>query len=181
MTERVAVYGGSFDPPHIAHALVAAYVLSAHPVDRVLVVPTAQHPFSKNLASFEDRLEMCRIAMRHVPRVEVSAIESELNGPSLTLHTLQELKRRMPHAALRFVLGSDLVTETPKWHAFDEIEKLAPPIVVNRMGHPCPEEGLAMPAISSSEIQKLLRTGGSTQGLLDADVARYVQERGLYK
>lgn len=181
MKPTVAVYGGSFDPPHIAHALVAAYVLAAHPVDRVLVVPTAQHPFSKNLASFDDRVEMCRIAMRHLPNVEVSPIESELQGPSLTLHTLQELKRRMPHAALRFVLGSDLVAETPKWHAFDQIEKLAPPIVVNRSGHPCSQSGLAMPEISSSEIQRLVRTGGSTEGLLDAEVARYVQARGLYR
>lgn len=180
--ETIAVYGGSFDPPHIGHTLVAAYVLSAHAVDRVLVMPTARHPFSKNLASFEDRVAMCKIAMRDLPRVEVSTLENELEGPSLTLHTLEALTLRCPHARLRLVLGSDLLPETSSWHAFDRICAVAPLIVVKRSGFPHPQAtGLALPEISSTDAQKLLRSGASTEGALDPEVARYACARSLYR
>lgn len=180
--KTVAVYGGSFNPPHVVHALVAGYVLSCHPVDALVVVPTAQHPFAKDLAPFEDRAAMCALAMRHLRDVTVSEIERGLPAPSLTLHTLQALAARMPGVALRFVLGSDLVAETPKWHAFDRIRALAPPIVVRRAGYP--DEGAvgpALPELSSSQIRALVRGGGSTEGYLDREVARFIAQRGLYR
>ena len=78
MTRTLAIYGGSFDPPHVAHTLVCAYVLSAHAVDRVIVVPAAQHAFNKPLSPFPHRLRMCELAMRDLQRTEVSAIEANL-------------------------------------------------------------------------------------------------------
>ena len=63
MSETIAIFGGSFNPPHVAHVLAAAYVLSTAEIDRLLVVPTFRHPFAKALASYEDRVAMCSLAM----------------------------------------------------------------------------------------------------------------------
>jgi nicotinate-nucleotide adenylyltransferase len=178
----VAVYGGSFDPPHIVHALVASYVLGSQAVDKLIVVPAGQHPFAKELMAHEHRVAMCELAMRHLRNVEVSAIEAELPAPSLTLHTLQALHGKLPDAQLRFVLGSDILPETPKWHAFDRICELAPPIVVRRAGHPAPEaHGPELPEVSSSQIRELIRKGLPTEGYLDRAVAAYIAQHGLYR
>jgi nicotinate-nucleotide adenylyltransferase len=180
--QTVAVYGGSFNPPHIVHALVASYVLGSHAVDKLIVVPAAQHPFAKDLTPHAHRVAMCELAMRHVRDVEVSAIEAELPAPSLTLHTLEALQARMPDVQLRFVLGSDLLPETPKWHAFDRICALAPPIVVRRAGYPAPDAvGPALPEVSSSQLREILRKGLSTEGYLDREVAAYIAKHGLYR
>jgi nicotinate-nucleotide adenylyltransferase len=180
--QTVAVYGGSFDPPHIVHALVASYVLGSHAIDKLIVVPAGQHPFAKDLAPHEHRVAMCELAMRHVRDVEVSAIEAELPAPSLTLHTLEALQARMPDVQLRFVLGSDILPETSKWHAFDRICELAPPIVVRRAGYPASDAvGPTLPELSSSQLREMLRKGLSTEGYMDREVAAYVAKHGLYR
>lgn len=181
MTHTLAIYGGSFDPPHIAHTLVCAYVLAAHRVDRLLVVPTVQHPFEKTLSPFAHRAHMCELAVRDLRRVEVSRIEEQLSAPSLTLHTLQALARLNPDAGLRLVIGSDLLPETHTWHRFDAISAIAPPIVVPRAGHDSGAGEPALPDISSTEVRRRLRAGESVHGLLDPEVEQYAREHGLYR
>ena len=88
----VGIFGGSFNPPHLAHVLAVAVVLSRFEVARILVVPTYRHPFAKALAPYEDRVKMCELAMGFLPRVEVSRVEEELGGESRTLRTLQHLR-----------------------------------------------------------------------------------------
>lgn len=180
VAEVIAVYGGSFDPPHVAHTLAATYVLAAHPIDRVLVVPCFQHPFDKPLAPFEHRVRMCEIAMRDLKRVEVSALEAELGATSRTLPMLEALHARHPEAQLRLVIGSDLVPETPSWHAFDRIRALAPPLVIPRAGHVGDATHPALPAISSTEVRRRLREGLPTDGLIDPAVAAYARAHALY-
>ena len=179
--EVIAVYGGSFDPPHVAHTLVCAYVLSVERVDRVLVVPAAQHPFDKPLAPFAHRLRMCELALRDLRRVELSSIEHELGGTSLTLRTLEALRAQRPDARWRLVIGSDLVAETATWHRWDRIAELAPPLIVPRAGHPLADGKPPLPEISSSEVRRRLRGGESTVGLLDPQVAEYAIRHGLYR
>lgn len=178
----LAVYGGSFDPPHIAHTLVCAYVLSAYTVDGVLVVPAHQHPFDKPLAPFGHRLKMCELALRHLRRVEISPIEAELGGASYTLRTLERLAQQRPGVQLRLVIGSDLLDETAAWHGFDRIRELAPPIVVSRAGsrHATPDMP-ALPDISSTEVRRRLQAGLATEGLLDPEVSAYARAHGLYR
>jgi nicotinate-nucleotide adenylyltransferase len=180
--EVVAVYGGSFDPPHLGHTLACAYVLSAHAVDRVLVVPTAQHPFGKPLAPFAQRVRMCELALRDLRRVELSALEEELGGASLTLRTLETLHARLPNADLRLVMGSDLLAETGSWHAFDRIRALAPPLIVPRAGYPIAgnEQPPTLPEVSSTEVRRRLAAGLPTDGLLDPHVAAYAAQHRLY-
>lgn len=182
MSPTWAVFGGSFDPPHIAHTLAASYVLSVEAIDRLIVVPTSQHPLNKSLcAAFSHRRRMCELAMRHLQHVEVSSIEHELGGASLTLRTLQALQARSPGARLRLVIGSDLLPETRSWHAFDQVMALATPLVVPRAGATGAPRQPALPAISSTEIRRRLRDGESTTGLLDPQVAAYIDQQGLYR
>jgi len=181
MSRTLAIYGGSFDPPHLAHTLACAYVLSAHRVDELLVVPTAQHPFDKRLSPFSHRIRMCELAMRDLRRVEICAIEEELATPSLTLNTLRALQQRHPDARLRLVIGSDLLSESHAWHKFDEIVALASPIVVQRAGHTTVAGAPALPDISSTEVRRRLQAGEDTEDLLDPQVAEYVRAHGLYR
>ena len=179
--EVVAVFGGSFDPPHSAHVLVAAWVLSTAEVDRLLVVPTHRHPLGKEHATpFEARVRMCELAMEPLRRVEVSTIEAELRGEGFTLDLLEALRERMPRARLRLVVGSDILGQTGRWHRWDRIEELAPPIVVGRQGFVQEEEVLALPAISSTEVRAKLRAGAQLTGWVPTSVLDYVEAHGLY-
>jgi nicotinate-nucleotide adenylyltransferase len=183
--QAAAVFGGSFNPPHVAHQMVCLYVLETHAVDRLIVVPTFRHPFDKALAPFEDRLEMCRRAMAALaPRVEVSAIEEEIGGESSrTLITLETLQARMPGVRLRLVIGADLLAERDKWWRWPDIEKLAPPIVVGRQGYDAPPTTppVEVPGVSSTAIRERLQRGQSIAGLVPRSVAVYIAERKLYQ
>ena len=181
---RVAFYGGSFNPPHVAHVLACAYLLSAMEVDHVLVVPVFRHAFEKPLAPFEHRVEMCRRAVAWLPGVEVSAVESELETPSLTLRTLEHLRARHPDWSLRLVVGSDVLFEARKWHAFERICQIAPPLVLGRVGYPHADAPVAvLPEVSSTRIRELVASESEKElaHLLPRSVLAYVLEQGLYR
>ena len=179
----VGVFGGSFNPPHLAHVLALAVVLARFEVERILVVPTYQHPFAKALAPYEDRVKMCELAMAVLPRVEVSRIEEALGGESRTLRTIERLRADHPGKPLRFVMGADLVVESAKWYAFDRVAALAPPIVLGRVGvvydgAPPP----ILPAISSTDVRARIAAGRWEElaELVPRAVLAYARERGLY-
>jgi nicotinate-nucleotide adenylyltransferase len=181
---RVAIFGGSFNPPHVAHVLTAVYVLSTEPIDSVLVVPVYKHPFSKELASFEDRLEMCRLSFSWIPRVFVSAVERDLDGESLTLRTIEHLAALHPDWSMRLLLGADVLNDLPKWHRFDRIAEIAPPIIVGRAGvvaQGAPEP--ILPKLSSTDVRDALARGEVTrvEKLVPRDVLSLIHERGLYR
>ncbi|MBX3230294.1 MAG: nicotinate (nicotinamide) nucleotide adenylyltransferase [Labilithrix sp.] len=178
-----AVFGGSFNPPHLAHVLALAVVHARYEVDKILVVPTFQHPFAKSLAPYEDRVRMCELAMGWLPRVEVSRVEEELGGESRTLRTIEHLVARHPGVDLRFVMGADIVLESAKWYGFDRIKELAPPIVLGRAG--VSFEGApppVLPAISSTEVRARLADGdvAPIEPLVPKAVIEYARERKLY-
>ena len=177
---RVALYGGSFNPPHVAHQLAALYVLETHDVDELWLVPCFKHPFEKALESFEDRLEMCtRAAAALGPRARVDDCERRLGGESRTLRTVSVLEAEHPGTEFALIVGADLLRELPSWHGAEELQRLVRFIVVGRSGF---EGGVgpAMPAISSSEVRERLRTGDSVEALLPRSVLDYVRERKLY-
>jgi nicotinate-nucleotide adenylyltransferase len=179
---RVAVFGGSFNPPHVAHVLACALVRSVEEIDQVLVVPAYQHPFAKSLAPFDDRAAMCELAMAWLPFVEVSRIEGELGGESRTLRTLESLAQAHPAWRLRLVIGADILGEAPRWYGFDAIAKLAPPIVLGRAGvDPLPAHPL-LPAVSSTQVRAAIARGAwsEVEKLVPREVLAYVRQRGLY-
>jgi nicotinate-nucleotide adenylyltransferase len=184
---QVAFYGGSFNPPHVGHVLAAAYLLSVR-FDRVLVVPVYQHAFDKPLADFEDRLQMCELAMGWLPGVEVSGVEASLGVPSRTLRTLEYLTARHPDWIFRLVVGADQLIESEKWHGFERIVSLAPLFVLGRAGveHPGVPRPV-LPQVSSSQIRKLLAHRGDEDAeaelgrLMPRGVLGFVEQHGLYR
>ncbi len=177
----VAIFGGTFDPPHIAHVLVACWAQVAAEIDEVLVVPTFQHAFGKTAAPYEHRRRMTELAMRDLRKVEISDIERDLGGESRTYHTLVALRERRPDASFRLVVGADILGQTQAWHRWEDIAAMAPPLVVGRRGYPLPPQcPIAMPDVSSTEIRARLRRGEPTTGLLPPAVASYIAAHGLY-
>ena len=180
---RVAVFGGSFNPPHVAHVLACALVCTVEEVDRLLVVPAYKHPFAKTLAPFEDRVAMCELAMTWMPQVEVSRVEEHLGGESRTLRTLETLARAHPDWKLRLVIGADIVAEAPRWFGFEAIARLAPPIVLERAGFATPGAGPALlPEVSSTKVRDAIARGAWTEveKLVPRRVIEHVRARGLY-
>jgi nicotinate-nucleotide adenylyltransferase len=177
---RVALYGGSFNPPHVAHQLAALYVLETEPVDELWLVPCFKHPFEKALAPFEDRLEMCaRAAQALGPRAKVSDVEGKLGGESRTLRTVTALQADHPGIELSLIIGADLLRELPSWYGADELQRQVRLIVVGRAGFDG-GAGPAMPAVSSSEVRERLAAGRPVEHLLPRSVLDYVRQRKLY-
>jgi nicotinate-nucleotide adenylyltransferase len=193
----VALFGGSFNPPHVGHVLAVTYVLSTELAERVVVVPVFEHALGKHLLPFEHRAAMAERAFGWLPRVEVSRIEARLGAPSRTLSTLIALEAEHPDWDLRLMVGSDILGEIQKWHAFEEIERRAPLLVLPRAGvvgvHAAAIEASAaalLPEVSSTEVRSLLAAGASEAGpgipdrlaaLIPRAVLAYVNEHGLYR
>ena len=181
---KVAVFGGSFNPPHVAHALAVVLVLATEDVDRVLVVPAYQHPFGKPLAPFEDRVAMCALAMGWIAGVEVSRVEENLGGESRTLRTLEHLASVHPDWHLRLVLGADILAEAPRWFGFDAIARLAPPIVLARAGVDSSggAERKRLPLVSSTDVRGKIAAGAWDElaSMVPRRVLEYVRAKGLY-
>ncbi len=181
----VAIYGGSFDPPHRAHVAVAELALGSGLFEALVVVPVYRHVFDKVLAPYEHRLALCRLAFGALPRVEVSDIERTLGTPNYTLHMLRALARCHPDWEMRLVIGADVLRDAPQWHAFAEVTALAPPWVVGRRGvaQPGAPEAL-VPGYSSTEIRAALRAHPRDDAVLaealPPAVLAYIREQGLY-
>ena len=182
---NVVVFGGSFNPPHIAHVLGVAWVLATSDIDLVLVVPAFRHPFAKSLAPYADRVKMCELAMAWLPRVEVSRLEEELGGESRTLRTIEHLAKTHPDYKLRLLIGSDVLLESPKWFRFDAIAELAPPLVLGRAGFDATPQAppTLLPGVSSTEVRALMAEGrwDELEPLVPRAVVAYAKERGLYR
>jgi nicotinate-nucleotide adenylyltransferase len=185
---HVAFYGGSFNPPHVAHVFAVTYLLSCFDVDRVMVVPVFEHALEKSLAPFEDRARMCELAFGWIPGVEVSRVEALLEPPSYTLNTLEWLAHERPDDRFSLVVGSDVLFERHKWHAFDRIVELAPPIVLGRVGFEHPEAPVAvLPEVSSTRIRELVALAPSEEldrelgSMVPRKVLSYARSHELYR
>lgn len=186
----VGLFGGSFNPPHVGHVLSIAYALSTGLVERVVAVPVYAHALGKSLAPFAERLDMARLAFEWLPRVEVSDIEQSLATPSRTLETVRALLAQHPDWQLRLLVGSDILGELHQWHAFREIERLAPPLVLPRPGALETEHAARiLPEVSSTEVRTLLsdwasgeEPGAATEleRLVPRSVLGFIRQRGLY-
>jgi nicotinate-nucleotide adenylyltransferase len=187
MRKSVAIYGGSFDPPHVSHVLAVVYALKTGGFERVLVVPVFEHAFHKQLTAFEHRTRMCELAFAGIAGVEVSRVERELQVPSLTLRTLEHLAAQHPDWQMRLLVGSDVLGDTAKWHAFDRVSELAPPYVVARPGYQHPDSRAALlPDVSSTRVREALAAVDDPAQLallavsVPSAVLSYITEHRLY-
>jgi nicotinate-nucleotide adenylyltransferase len=191
---KIGVFGGTFDPPHIGHLIVAEHVREAVELDRILFVPTATPPHKRDrtITPGEQRVAMVRLAIaRHDP-FAVSDMEVQRGGVSFTADTLEELKRLHPSAALFFLLGMDNLIEFGTWKDPERILRLARLIVMTRPGFvPGTElesiagnvEYCTVPQIgvSGSEIRARIREGKSISFLVTPEVRRFIDSHGLYR
>ncbi len=190
--KTLAIYGGSFDPPHLAHQMMCLCALASG-ADEVRMLPAFQHAFGKALAPFADRLRMCELAAAPFGgSVVVDPVEEEVararGAESRTYHTLVHLAAVHPDVDLRLLIGEDILAERASWHRWDDVVRLAPPIVIGRTGAPPADDptaapGLAvkLPDISSSDIQGRIRRGERPEPLLPRAVLDYIAGRGLYR
>lgn len=161
------MFGGSFDPPHLGHALLVALLRARGEVDRVVVAPVFDHPLAKGTKTpFAKRLAWTRAAMRmHGDFVEVTDLERSLaeadpSRPSYSLRLLEAVAEQHRGAQVRLVIGSDIVrrAETARWHKWDEIEARFPPLVVPRAGY-ADAVDCALPEVSSSDVREAAARG----------------------
>ena len=181
----VAVYGGSFNPPHVGHAMVAQWVLWTGRADAVCLLPVYRHAFEgvhgKTLASYEARVRWCRALAEELGGgVDVSTVESELAPPSYTIHTLEHLSRTNPSMRFRLVIGADSIPELPAWHRWPDIAAQYDPIIVGRQGHapPSGRPTVDFPDVSSTEVRTRLREGRPIDHLVTRAVALSLAAEG---
>jgi nicotinate-nucleotide adenylyltransferase len=182
---EAALYGGSFDPPHVGHLLAMAYVLGAARVDGLLMVPCFLHRFEKRLAPFDERMEMARRCAEVLgPRVEVSDIEGRIGGESRTLTTVKALLAERPGSEISVVIGADLLAERERWFGYEELARIAGFFVVGRAHYADHADGhvlVPIPDVSSTEIRARVRRGETIEGLVPSAVADHIAARGLYR
>jgi nicotinate-nucleotide adenylyltransferase len=176
---EIALFGGSFDPPHVGHLLAAAYVLATEPIDELWLVPVERHPFGKPLVgAYDHRVALCERLAAQLPRTRVSRAEQE-SGQDRTVDLLEWLHREHPQTRWALVLGTDLDAEKPQWKRFDRIEQLARIITVRRGGYG--EGGVAIPEVSSTQVRALLKAGGDASQLVPRAVLQAIRDAGTYR
>lgn len=181
---RTAIFGGTFDPIHCAHLVVAREAAETFALDRVLFVPAANPPLKDAGASYEDRYKMVELACAGEPRFVASRLE-EGREKSYSIHTIERV--RAMNGEVFFVIGADAFAEMRSWHRWADVIKAVEFIVVTRPGHgyTCPPgarvhrlDTVALP-VSSSEIRQALARGEMPADL-PARVADYIRARKLY-
>ncbi len=181
--KRVALYGGSFDPPHQCHVLVATWVLCRGGVDEVRIVPALGHAFGKQLTPFATRCEMVAEAVRHLgPHVQVEPIEGRLPVPSYTIDTVRALLAS-EDLELTFVMGADAYAERERWKEWPELERLigGRMLVVGRGEESAPNEVFALPDLSSTEIRRRVRAGEPYWWMVPVGVQAIIEREALYR
>jgi nicotinate-nucleotide adenylyltransferase len=191
-SERIGVFGGTFDPVHVAHIVGAAEARRALSLDRVILVP-AGDPWQKRgsvAAPAADRLAMVRAATAGIDGLEVSPIEVERDGPSYTYQTLEDLSA--PDRRLFLIVGADVAATMHSWVGIERLPGLATLVVVDRAGERSGESGLpagwpcervAIPRldVSSTELRARAARGWPLDGLVPPGAVRVITERGLYR
>jgi nicotinate-nucleotide adenylyltransferase len=185
---KIALLGGSFNPPHIAHQMACLYLLEAEGFERVWMMPCFRHAFSKELIDFDYRLAMCALCARPFGgRVLVSEVERVAGGDGVnrSADTLAYLSAHNPQDEFSLVIGSDILPEIGAWKDFDSIREKYPILVLARPGYPVSEgdwrvSPAIFPGISSTAVREKLGAGSSADGLLPRSLIEYIEKNGLY-
>jgi nicotinate-nucleotide adenylyltransferase len=193
---RVAILGGTFNPPHLAHLLCASEAADQLELDRVILMPVASPPHKEvpEEPGPEVRLELCELAVAADARLEVSRLELDRGGASFTVDTLRELHARHPEHELIFIVGGDMAVSLPTWKDPRAVLELAERSgalrrdVIERLtaeyGEDVTErlDFFDMPRmdISSSEIRRRVAAGRTIRYLVPDAVADHIASRGLY-
>jgi nicotinate-nucleotide adenylyltransferase len=188
---RIGVFGGTFDPPHAGHVLVAGDACEALGLDTVIWIPVARQPLkdAQPLASATDRKRMVELTIEGDPRFALDTVEMDRGGLSFTVDTLEALKRKHPGVEPVLLVGADSWATFDQWRDPKRILELAGVALIARAGEQASEQAGYLPEVvsarrvdvSSTEIRDRVRRGLPLNGFVSEAVRRYIVEAGLYR
>ena len=189
---RIGLFGGSFDPVHLGHLLVAQAACEELPLERLFFIPAAQSPFKPESApaSAALRLRMLRLALAGKSNYEIDDQELRRGGVSFTINTVRDYARRFPHSELFYLIGADHVPTLPKWREAEGLASLMQFVVIPRPGEtaaPAPPPFRVQTLggwplqLSSSQIRARVAAGRAVDHLLPGGVDAAIREAGLYR
>ncbi len=185
---KVGIMGGTFNPPHIGHLVIANEVLHALDLDEVRFMPNSVPPHKKldGHVSDEARLRMTELAIKGNKLFRLETVEINRAGVSYTIDTMRELMMKEPDASFYFIIGADMIEYLPNWQEIDELVQMINFVGVKRPGYST-ETSYRVTLIETPEIhlsstilRKRAANGDSLLYLLPDDVIRYIEENGLY-
>ena len=195
--KKIGIIGGTFDPIHIGHLIVADQVLFYQKLDEIWFMPANNppHKLNLNISSFKHRVEMLNKVLSLDSRYKICTIEMERTGPSYTIDTMKELKKRYPQYSFYFIIGGDMIRDLPRWYEIEELINLVQFIGLERIGYTdntlTEQEKqiinrvimVPMPQleVSSSLIRDWVKMGRDIRYVVSEDVEHYIKENELYE
>ncbi|HLD69864.1 MAG TPA: nicotinate-nucleotide adenylyltransferase [Candidatus Omnitrophota bacterium] len=188
--KRIGILGGTFNPIHIGHLVIAEKSREEFNLDQVFFVPcyVPPHKSREGLMSVKDRFNMVRLGVKDNPAFCASDFEIKRKQKSYTIDTVLYFKNKWPKSKLFFIIGGDMLAGLKDWKDIEKIVKLSSFIVVNRPGNSAPHKSIAYHSIkfpgidvSSSYIRRCLRKKESIRYLVPDEVARYIRQHKLFK
>lgn len=184
----IGILGGSFDPVHSGHLMMAETARDVHDLDEVWFIPCARQPLKPGGVRIadSDRLELLRLAIAELPFAKLRTDEVDRGGVSYTVDTLRDFRTRYPRFRFRLIIGLDSLNTFRLWKEADEIQRLAELIVIGRPGEPVPAEARAvitrkLSEASSTEIRRRIAAGEPIPAdWLPTAAADYIHTHGLY-
>ena len=182
---KIGIYGGTFDPVHHGHLILARLAMEEFKLDQLVFVPAAESPFKiqNHTAPAQDRVAMLRLAIQGESRFSVDTLEIERGGISYSIDTVKLFRARDPAAELFFLVGEDNAERLEEWHRFEELKKLVQFVVLSRSeGFQSPEYPVVQRRIeiSSTEIRNRVANQESITYLVPESVVRYIEKHQLY-
>ena len=184
--KKIAIYGGTFDPVHHAHLILAREAIEALSLEKVILVPAAISPLKKSapVASGEVRLAMLRAAINGEPEFEVDECELRRPPPSYTIDTIREIRRRERDAEIHCLIGEDHVERLPQWSRFPELDKMVRFVVLDRTGKQPTHSYQVIRRridISATEIRRRVAQNESIRYLVPESVEKIIHREKLYR
>ncbi|MEI8342289.1 MAG: nicotinate-nucleotide adenylyltransferase [Verrucomicrobiota bacterium] len=183
---KIALFGGTFDPVHHGHLILAREAVEQLQLDRVIFIPNtiSPHKQARLTAPPELRMEMVRAAIAGEAEFDSDDLELRRGGQSYAIDTVEEMRRRYPDANLVYLIGEDNAAELHTWRRFEELQRLVQFVVLSRTGHerqhpfPVVERDVD---ISSTEIRKRVAKRASIRYLVPEKVLSIIEKHNLYK